>query len=66
METFALFAFFDISWKSLNLLSMVLGMLFAATMWRVQAMYFVVAYFIAVAIFYAALNYVRMNPNILQ
>lgn len=66
MESFALFAFFDISWKSLNLLSMVLGMLFAATMWRVQALYFVVAYFIGVAVFYAALNYVRVNPNLFQ
>jgi hypothetical protein len=29
-----------------------LGMFFAATMWRVRAMYYVAFYFIAVAVYY--------------
>lgn len=43
---------FNINVESLNLFSFMLGMLFAATMWRVRAMYYVAFYFIAVAAYY--------------
>lgn len=43
---------FNISAETLNLFSFVLGMFFAATMWRATAMYYVAFYFIAVAIYY--------------
>jgi hypothetical protein len=44
--------FFEISFLTLNLFSFILGMFFAATMWRVKAMYFVAFYFILVALYF--------------
>ena len=45
--------FFEITLVSINLFSFVLGVFFAATMWRVRAMYFVVFYFALLALYYA-------------
>ena len=59
MNELAMFAFFDISFYSINLLSMVLGMFFGATMWRVKAMFFVAFYFIGVAIYYGIMYYMK-------
>jgi hypothetical protein len=44
--------FFVISLDTLNLFSFMLGMFFAATMFRARAMYHVTFYFIAVAVYY--------------
>ena len=64
MNELTKFAFFDISFYSVNLLSMVLGMFFGATMWRVKAMFFVAFYFIGVAIFYGMMYYLKTNGAI--
>ena len=42
--------------NSLNLFSFMLGMFFAATMWRVRAMYYVAFYFACLAVYYALKN----------
>jgi hypothetical protein len=59
MNELPMFAFFDISFYSFNLLSVILGMFFGATMWRVKAMFFVAFYFIGVAIYYGILYYMK-------
>ena len=59
-------ALFDISFASFNLLSLVLGMFFGATMWRVKAMYFVAFYFIGVSLFYGMMYYLKANPHLIQ
>ena len=43
---------FNIGVETLNVFSFMMGMFFAATMWRVRAMYLVALYFIGVAIYY--------------
>jgi hypothetical protein len=48
---------FNINLESLNLFSFILGMLFAASMFRMRAIYYVTFYFIAVAIYY----YIRIE-----
>jgi hypothetical protein len=60
------FAFFDISFQSLNLFSAILGMFFAATMWRVQSMYFVAFYFIGVATYYGFMYYFQTMPHLVR
>lgn len=44
--------FFDISFASLNLLSIMLGMFWGATMFRARAMMYAAIYFGCVAIYY--------------
>lgn len=55
MEQFALF---DISVYSLNVFSFMIGMFFAATMWRVRAMYYVAFYFIGLSLYYGVKYYI--------
>jgi hypothetical protein len=59
MNELLIFSFFDISFNSINLLSIILGMFFGATMWRVRAMYFVAFYFIGVAVYYGLMYYLK-------
>jgi len=44
--------FFTISGHALNFFSFMLGMLFAATMFRAKALFYVVFYFIGVSIYF--------------
>jgi len=48
--------FLSVSFSALNLFSFMLGMFFAATMWRVRAMYYVAFYFACLALYYALKN----------
>ena len=57
----SVFHFFDISFYDINLLSLVLGMFFGATMWRVKSMYFVAIYFVILAATYGVKYYVQLE-----
>ena len=46
------FSLFDINFQSLNLLSFMLGMFFAGTMYRSRALAYVAFYFCGVALYY--------------
>jgi hypothetical protein len=49
--------FFMIAPQTLNLFSFMLGMFFAATLWRVRAMLYVTIYFICVSVYFGFLYY---------
>ena len=51
------FAFFNVSFTSVNLLSFALGAFFAAAMRRTHAFIFVVMYFISLTIYYGLMHY---------
>ena len=52
------FELFEISVYTLNIFSFMLGMFFAATMWRVRAMYYVAFYFIGLSLYYGVKYYI--------